>query len=66
MNEVIADYPDQEVHVILDNLNTHKPKEDRWLARHPNVHFHYTPTRASWLNQIEVWFSMLSRGAVGR
>lgn len=64
MNEVIADYPDQEVHVILDNLNTHKPKEDRWLARHPNVHFHYTPTRASWLNQIEVWFSMLSRGAL--
>jgi hypothetical protein len=32
----------------------------RWLARHPNVHFHYTPTHASWLNQIEIWFSILS------
>jgi hypothetical protein len=31
-------------------MNTHKPKNDRWLKRHPNVHFHFTPTRASWLN----------------
>jgi len=61
MNEVITDYPDQEIHVILDNLNTHKPKRDRWLSRHKNVHFHYTPTHASWLNQIEIWFSILSR-----
>jgi transposase len=61
MNEVIADYPNQEIHVVLDNLNTHKPKNDRWLARHPNVHFHHTPTHASWLNQIECWFSILSR-----
>lgn len=64
MNEVIADYPDREIHVILDNLNTHKPKRDRWLARHPNVHFHYTPTYASWLNQVEIWFSILSRRAL--
>jgi len=65
MNEVIADYPpDQEIHVILDNLNTHKPKTDLWLPRHPNVHFHYTPTHASWLNQIEVWFSILTRRAL--
>lgn len=55
MNEVVADYPaDVELHVILDNLNTHKPKHDRWLARHTHVHFHYTPTHASWLNQVEV------------
>ena len=33
---------------------------DRWLARHQNVHFHYTPTRASWLNQVECWFSILA------
>lgn len=64
MNELIADYPDQELHVILDNLNTHKPKRDLWLARHPNVHLHYTPTHASWLNQIECWFSILSRRAL--
>ena len=64
MNEVVAGYPGQEIHVVLDNLNTHKPKHDRWLARHPNVHFHFTPTHASWLNQIETWFSILSRQAL--
>jgi|TARA_B100001964_G_C14127499_1_gene551227 transposase len=64
MNELVKDYPDQEIHVILDNLNTHKPKTDRWLPRHPNVHFYYTPTHASWLNQIEIWFSILWRQAL--
>jgi transposase len=65
MNEVVRGYPpDAQLHVILDNLNTHKPKHDRWLARHPNVHFHYTPTHASWLNQIEIWFSILARQAL--
>lgn len=58
MDDVVAAYPDQELHVILDNLNTHKKNED-WLARHPNVQFHFTPTRASWLNQVEIWFSIL-------
>lgn len=67
MNDVVAQYgPDTELHVILDNLSTHKPKRDRWLARHPNVHLHYTPTHASWLNQIEIWFSKLSRSALKR
>jgi transposase len=47
------------IHVVLGNLNTHKPKNDRWLKRHPNVHFHFTPTYASWLNQVEIWFSIL-------
>ena len=42
------------------SLSTHKPKRDLWLARHPNVHFHYTPTHTSWLNQIEIWFSILA------
>lgn len=64
MNEVVALHPDQEMHVVLDNLNTHKPKEDRWLAQHPRVHFHYTPTYSSWLNQVECWFSLLSRKAL--
>lgn len=64
MNQVVAQYPDKELHVILDNLNTHKPKHDRWLAKHPTVHFHYTPTHASWLNQVEVWFSILWRHAL--
>jgi transposase len=64
MNRIVADYPDQEIHVVLDNLKTHKPKRDRWLARHQNVHFHFTPTHASWLNQVEIWFSILARGAL--
>lgn len=64
MNQVVAHYPGQEIHVVLDNLNTHKPKHDRWLARHRNVHFHFTPTHASWLNQVETWFSILSRQAL--
>ena len=64
MNEVVALYPGRELHVVVDNLNTHKPKHDRWLARHRTVHFHFTPTHASWLNQIECWFSILSRRAL--
>ncbi len=64
MDQVMADYEDQDIHVILDNLKTHKPKEDRWLKRHPNVHFHFTPTHASWLNQVETWFSLLWREAL--
>jgi hypothetical protein len=48
--------PKKELEVILDNLNTHK-KNEEWLARHPLVTFH--PTRASWLNQVEGWFSIL-------
>lgn len=64
MNEVVAEHGQREIHVILDNLSTHKPKNDKWLMRHKNVKFHYTPTHASWLNQVEVWFSILSRQAL--
>jgi transposase len=64
MNDVVAQHPDTELHVILDNLNTHKPKRDRWRERHPQVHFHFIPTYSSWLNMVEVWFSILSRQAL--
>lgn len=64
MNQIVAQYPDHELHVILDNLSTHKPKHDRWLVKHPLIHFHYTPTHASWLNQVECWFSILWRQAL--
>jgi transposase len=64
MNEVVAEHAGRELHVVLDNLSTHKPKTDGWLRRHPSVHFHYTPTYASWLNQVECWFSILSRQAL--
>ena len=64
MNGIVAAHPGREIHVVLDNLNTHKPKEDRWLKRHPQVRFHFIPTYSSWLNQVEVWFSILSRQAL--
>jgi transposase len=61
MDEVVEEIPaDRQIHVILDNYCTHK-KNDEWLAKHPNVHFHFTPTSASWLNQIEIWFGILER-----
>jgi transposase len=62
LEEVIADQPsDKEIHVILDNYSTHKKNED-WLAQFAGrVQFHFTPTSASWLNQIEIVFSLLQR-----
>ncbi len=64
MDQVVADASaQQDLHVILDNYSTHK-KCDAWLAKHPNVHFHFTPTSASWLNQVEIWFGILSRKAL--
>ena len=61
MDEVVTEQPaDRQIHVILDNLNTHKKNED-WLAAHPNVTFHFTPTSASWLNQVEIWFGIFQR-----
>jgi transposase len=55
---------DKEIHVILDNYCTHKRNAD-WLAQYEGrVHFHFTPTSASWLNQIEIWFGLLTRKAL--
>ncbi len=62
MNRVVRTYPGQRLCVVLDNLNTHKGKGvERWLAQHPKVSFHYTPTHASWVNLIECFFSILTR-----
>lgn len=63
MDDLLAEMPGNdttEYHVILDNYAIHK-KNEEWLSKHPNVHFHYTPTSASWLNQIEIWFNIMSR-----
>jgi transposase len=50
-----------DLHVILDNLSTHKtPAVHQWLLRHPRVHFHFTPTYGSWMNLVERWFSALT------
>ena len=65
MDSVTSAFPDRQLHVILDNLNTHK-KNEHWLKAHPNVKFHFTPTSASWLNQVESWFSKLQRDVIDR
>jgi transposase len=58
---------EKEIHMILDNYSTHKhPKVKEWLGRHPRYHLHFTPTSASWLNQIEIWFSILTERQIRR
>jgi transposase len=59
--------PALEVHVVLDNLSAHRaPPVHRWLLRHPRVHFHFTPTYASWLNLVERFFGLLTEKALKR
>lgn len=59
--------PDQAIHVILDNLSTHKsPPVQRWLRRHPRVQFHFIPTSSSWLNLVERWFGEITRDRIRR
>ena len=67
MNAVAAAFPQRQLHVVVDNLNIHKNEAARrWLKRHPRVHFHYTPTHASWVNMIECFFSMLGKQALSQ
>lgn len=55
------------IHVILDNLSTHKsPTVQRWLQRHPRVHFHFIPTSSSWVNLVERWFAEITRVRIRR
>jgi transposase len=62
LNVVVRAFPARELHMILDNLNIHTNEAARrWLARHPRAHFHYTPTHASWVNMVEVFFSILGK-----
>ena len=58
---------DLDIHLIVDNYATHKhPKIKRWLAARPRYHVHYTPTYASWLNQVEIWFNIITQRAIRR
>lgn len=62
MDDVVSQYPGRELHVVFDNLNTHKNKAaEAWLKANPKVTFHYTPTHASWVNLIECFFSILTK-----
>src|SRR5215213_8772979 len=56
-----------ELHLIMDNYAAHKhPKVRAWLAEHPRIHVHFTPTHASWMNLVEAWFSLAERQAIHR
>jgi len=58
---------DKHLHIVLDNLSAHKTKEvQQWLEKNPRVHFHFTPTSASWINAVEGWFAQLERRALYR
>ena len=58
---------DLDIHLVLDNYATHKaPPVKAWLARHPRYHLHFTPTSASWLNQVERWFALLGDKQIKR
>lgn len=62
MNKVVRAYPSQELHVVLDNSSSHAtPAVKAWLDQHPRVRFHFTPTSASWLNQVEGFFGVLAK-----
>jgi DDE superfamily endonuclease len=55
------------LHIVMDNYATHKtPKIKAWLARRPHYHVHFTPTSASWINQVERWFAELTRKRLQR
>jgi transposase len=65
MKKTVRAYPNQVLHVILDNSSSHgTPDVKDWLASNPQVHFHYTPTSASWLNQVEGFFGILGKQAL--
>ena len=62
MDEVVKQNPGKDLHIVLDNLNTHTNKAAQdWLTENPRVTFHYTPTHASWVNLIECFFSILTK-----
>jgi transposase len=67
LRHVTRAYPNQPLHLIMDNYAAHKhPKVQAWLAANPRVQVHFTPTSGSWLNLVEVWFSIIERQAIHR
>jgi transposase len=66
--DIVVNQPrGKEIHVIADNLSTHKtPQVVQFLSEHPKVHLHFTPTYSSWLNQVELWFGKIERDVIAR
>jgi transposase len=62
LKKLYRKYPKKQLHIIVDNLAVHKHKIiDQWVAKKKRIIVHYTPTYASWLNQIEIWFNILTK-----
>lgn len=68
LRDIDASVPKKlDVHLVVDNYATHKhPSVRRWLAARPRFHIHYTPTYSSWLNQVEIWFNIITQQAIRR
>lgn len=67
LKKAVKPHAGREIHVVLDNLSTHTtPDIQAWLDAHPNVRFHFTPKGASWVNQIETWFGIITRQSIRR
>ena len=67
LKQIARAYPGQQLHLVMDNYSTHKKAEVRqWLERHPRFHVHFTPTSASWMNLVEVWFGIIEKQAIHR
>jgi transposase len=67
LKQVARAYPHVELHLVMDNYAAHKyPTVKEWLAANPRIHVHFTPTHASWMNLVEVWFSIAERQAIHR
>jgi transposase len=67
LRKAVKPHAGKQIHVVLDNLSTHTtPEVNAWLARNPNVTFHFTPVGSSWINQIETWFGIITRQAIRR
>ena len=68
LNHIEANVPpDLDVHLVVDNYSTHKhTKVKSWLAARPRYHIHFTPTYSSWLNQVEIWFNIITQKAIRR
>jgi putative transposase len=67
LRRLLGSHPSGELHLILDNGSSHVSKKTRaWIEKHKRIHAHYTPTHASWLNQIEIWFGILTRKIIRR
>jgi transposase len=67
LTDIVAAHPRREIHVIVDNLAAHKTKGvQAFLEVHPRVQLHFTPTYASWLNQVELWFGRIERDLLAR